>query len=375
MSGVVMGKNHRGFPEPEPKLRRLSRREALKQLSALAVGSSAFVAAGCSSDAAPTAADGVGQSGASGAATPAAGSGVNTGSAGMSATGAAGKSATPAGASGSAGASGAAGTTSSAGASGAAAGSPGTAGASGAPNMTSTAGSPAAGSGGAGGAGSATSLDSLQCIATPAMDEGPFFIDEKLDRSNLTMGETRESVTKGVPLHLVVGVYKVSGMMCMPLSGVQVDIWHADAIGEYSDIAPGVIQATDTRGKNFLRGFQKTDAQGMVAFDTVYPGWYMSRTIHIHFKLRMLGSGSSAATFTSQMYFDEAINAEVLVKAPYSGHAGRTVLNDGDHIYNGTASNAQKPAAGSTPPGKNIMPTLVAMGPGYSATLKIGLMM
>ena len=240
----------------------------------------------------------------------------------------------------------------------------------GAPGTTNVAGGPAAGAGGMSSANPSTDLASLQCIVTPAMTDGPFFVDEKLNRSNLIMGETSDAIVKAVPLKLVMGVFEVNGMMCKPLTGVQVDIWHADAIGVYSDVASGAVQATDTRGKKFLRGYQVTNEQGVVTFETAYPGWYMSRTIHIHFKLRMLGSG---ATFTSQMFFDEAINAMVMAKPAYSNRSGkRSVLNDGDHIYNGTATNAQKPPSGSTPPGKVIMPALVAVGEGYTATLKIG---
>jgi protocatechuate 3,4-dioxygenase beta subunit len=173
----------------------------------------------------------------------------------------------------------------------------------------------------------------------------------------------------------VIGVFEVDGMTCTPLPGVQVDIWHADAVGVYSDVAPGVVQSVDTRGEKFLRGWQISDAQGIVVFDTIYPGWYMSRAIHIHFKLRMPGAQGAAREFTSQMFFDEAINTEVLAKPAYSSRSGtRSVLNDDDHIYNGTARNGQQPPPGTTPPGSLIMPLLTTMGSGYSATLKIGLM-
>jgi protocatechuate 3,4-dioxygenase beta subunit len=214
----------------------------------------------------------------------------------------------------------------------------------------------------------------LQCIATPAMTDGPFFVEEKLDRANLIMGETADTLVQAMPLRLVIGVFDVKGMMCTPVAGATVDIWHADSVGIYSDVASGIVQSMDTRGKKFLRGYQVTDERGLVAFDTIYPGWYMSRTIHIHFKLRMLGSGSSAKEFTSQMFFDEAINAKVLAQGPYATHTGRQVMNDDDHIFNGTAMNGQKPASGQEAPGKAIMPTMEMMGNGYVATLKIGLM-
>jgi protocatechuate 3,4-dioxygenase beta subunit len=245
--------------------------------------------------------------------------------------------------------------------------------------MANTAGTPAGvggSGGGSSGMGSAmpSGLDALQCIVTPAMTEGPFFVEEKLNRSNLLMGETDAASVNAVPLQLVIGVFQVSGAICKPLSGVQVDIWHANAVGMYSDVAAGLVQSVDTRGKKFLRGYQLSDEQGIVRFETIFPGWYRSRAIHIHFKLRMLDSSVSAREFIGQMFFDEAINTAVLAKAPYSDRSDmRSVLNDDDHIYNGTASNGQRPPAGTTPPGKQIMPVLVADGAGYTGTLKIGL--
>lgn len=357
------------------------RREALQSLGVLA-----FAAIGCSSDNSDSGTAGGTQSGTAGSgtsapSTPAAASGGSSASTPASMTNTAAMntahggapastaSMTPASSTPASMASSNGGATGSAGSSGttASAGSPATAGAGG-----------TAANGGAGGmnAMGATSLDSLACIVTPAMEDGPFFVDEKLNRSDLLMGETDDNIAKAVPLDLVLGVYSVSGMMCKPLAGVQVDIWQANAIGVYSDVTPGVVQSVDTRGKMYLRGYQLTDETGVVRFKTIYPGWYMSRTIHIHFKLRMFGSGTSVQSFTSQMYFDEKLNSQVLAKGPYANRSGtRQVLNDGDHIYNGTASNDQKPPAGKTAPGKDTMVTMVANATGYTGTLKIGVML
>lgn len=353
--------------------RRLPRRETLKGLGALAVTGAAFAGACASDDPPPPAADGVGQNPAAGAgageaAPPAAG--ARAGQAGSSPSGAAGApQSVPSNTAGTA--PGAAGATAAGSAAPAAAGaSAPTTGSAGAQSM------PAAGAGGASAPTStmSTDINMLQCIATPAMDEGPFFIDEKLNRANLLEGETATQVAKGLPLHLVIGVYKVSGAMCMPASGVQVDIWHANAFGEYSDVASGFIQSVDTRGQTYLRGFQITNEEGLVAFDTIYPGWYRSRAIHIHFKIRMPGGGGMY-DFTSQMFFDEALNTKVLAMEPYASHEGmRSVLNEDDHIFNGTEMNGQQPPGGMPAPGKSIMPVMVEKGPGYEGTLKIGLM-
>lgn len=225
---------------------------------------------------------------------------------------------------------------------------------------------------GAAGAGAAMPIDSLACIVTPAMTEGPFFVEEKLNRADLTLGETDPNVAQALKLKLVIGVYDVNGMMCTPIRGATVDIWHANAMGIYSDEASGVIQSEDTRGKKYLRGYQTTDEAGLVTFATVYPGWYMGRAIHIHFKLRMLGSGASQE-FTSQMFFDEMFNSMVMSQPPYKAHGERPVKNEDDHIYSGTAQNGQKPAGGKLAPGLQIMPKLTLTTAGVEAVLKIGL--
>jgi protocatechuate 3,4-dioxygenase beta subunit len=46
-----------------------------------------------------------------------------------------------------------------------------------------------------------------------------------------------------------------------------------------ADTAPRTAYLPD---QSFLRGRQRTDSNGMVAFHTIYPGWYPGRTVHIH---------------------------------------------------------------------------------------------
>jgi len=102
----------------------------------------------------------------------------------------------------------------------------------------------------------------LSCVVTPAKTEGPFFVDEGLERSDLTTGTTRAAVLDGLPLRLEIGVFEVAGEACSPLEGAQVDLWHTDAAGVYSDVENAV-------GETFLRGFQATAGDGTVVFDTI----------------------------------------------------------------------------------------------------------
>ena len=105
-------------------------------------------------------------------------------------------------------------------------------------------------------------------------------------------------------LRLVVSTVTEAGAR-QPLAGAQVDIWHCDALGVYSDVRD---RSSDTTGKKFLRGYQVSDDAGQVRFTTIYPGWYGGRAVHVHFKIRRPGAGGRIDEFTSQLYFDDALD-------------------------------------------------------------------
>ena len=146
------------------------------------------------------------------------------------------------------------------------------------------------------------------CVVRPAMTEGPYFVDEKLNRSDIRSDPSDGSVKDGLPLVITVNVSSISSN-CTPLSGATLDIWHCDAAGVYSDASD---RSFNTQGKQFLRGYQTTDANGQVKFTTIYPGWYHGRTVHIHFKIRT----TSGHDFTSQWFFDDGLSDTVFAQAP-----------------------------------------------------------
>jgi protocatechuate 3,4-dioxygenase beta subunit len=170
------------------------------------------------------------------------------------------------------------------------------------------------------------------CVLSPAMMEGPFFVEAGLNRSDLTSGTTKPGVVQGVPLILDIDLASVQATGCLPIAGMQVDVWHADASGEYSGGASGAGQA-----QAFLRGYQVSDANGRVTFKTIYPGWYPGRTIHIHVKARLFNAtGNTTYVFTSQLFFDDAVNDKVMAMPPYSARGTRNVRNAGENIYGNT---------------------------------------
>jgi protocatechuate 3,4-dioxygenase beta subunit len=169
------------------------------------------------------------------------------------------------------------------------------------------------------------------CVVRPAMTPGPYYVDEKLDRSDIRRDPTDGTVKAGAALLLTLSVARITKDGCAPLQGAIVDLWQCDAEGVYSDaVDPRYF---DTTGRKFLRGYQITDASGVVTFTTIYPGWYPTRTPHIHYKIRAAAPDARAYELVSQMYFDEALSDRIYARPPYAGRGKRTVSNLTDRIY------------------------------------------
>ena len=194
------------------------------------------------------------------------------------------------------------------------------------------------------------------CVVRPEQTEGPYFVDERLNRSDIRSDPTDGQVRLGTPLALTLRVSRLGAGDCQPLQGAQVDIWHCDALGVYSDVQdPGF----NTIGQKFLRGYQITDARGEARFVTVYPGWYAGRTVHIHFKIRTAPVAQRSFEFTSQLYFDDVLTDRVHAAHPYAANGLRTARNQHDGIFRRG--------------GDQLMLAPAVVADGYAAAFAIGL--
>jgi protocatechuate 3,4-dioxygenase beta subunit len=172
----------------------------------------------------------------------------------------------------------------------------------------------------------------LDCVVLPEMTIGPYFVDEHLNRSDIRSEPSDNSVKDGLPLTLNTIVTSVRDNSCTPIEGAQVDIWHCDAQGQYSGVSD---QGFDTSGQQFLRGYQLTDANGGVQFQTIYPGWYSGRAVHIHFTIRTKGADRQDYQFTSQFFFDDTLADQVHSLEPYASKGQRDTRNANDNIFGG----------------------------------------
>jgi protocatechuate 3,4-dioxygenase beta subunit len=155
----------------------------------------------------------------------------------------------------------------------------------------------------------------VQCVLTPELTEGPYYIAGEKLRRDIREGHPGTLLT----LRLTV----LNASTCKPIKGAAVDIWHADAAGNYSGFGSGASSRT------FLRGIQKTDKNGLALFTTIYPGWYRGRAVHIHIKVHVAGS----VVHTGQLFFPDALTREVYKAAPYASRGNPDVTNASDSIY------------------------------------------
>jgi protocatechuate 3,4-dioxygenase beta subunit len=174
------------------------------------------------------------------------------------------------------------------------------------------------------------------CVLTPEAGEGPFYLDPKLVRSDITSGQP------GAPLQLALQVVRAGD--CATLANARVDVWNADALGLYSGYEQqsgvGGVSIKAAVGQQYLRGTQFTDAAGNVQFRTIFPSWYGGRTPHVHFKV-FLGGNEVVA---SQIFFADEINKEVFSQFdPYRTHASkRTTFNENDPFKQGVYSDVTR---------------------------------
>ncbi|MGH9222790.1 MAG: dioxygenase [Acidimicrobiales bacterium] len=136
----------------------------------------------------------------------------------------------------------------------------------------------------------ATLAPTPECVdaddVTLAQTEGPYFTRSSPEKANLYA-----DVNTGTRLVLTGSVLTTS---CLAVSRALVDVWQADAAGDY-----------DNRGYR-LRGHLFTDASGRYRIETVVPGLYPGRTRHLHVKVQ----APNGPILTTQLYFPgEARNA------------------------------------------------------------------
>jgi protocatechuate 3,4-dioxygenase beta subunit len=169
---------------------------------------------------------------------------------------------------------------------------------------------------------------STECTVIPEETAGPYpgdgsngpdvLSDSGVVRSDIT-SSFGSSTTKvpGVPTRIELTVVNASAG-CTPLKDAGVYVWHADNQGRYSMYSSGAT------GENYLRGVQRTDANGVATFTSVFPSCYSGRWPHIHFEIYPsvdAATSRSGLLATSQMALPQGVCETVYATSQYTGSA------------------------------------------------------
>ncbi|EFQ27291.1 hypothetical protein CGRA01v4_04350 [Colletotrichum graminicola] len=215
---------------------------------------------------------------------------------------------------------------------------------------------------------------SKSCILTPEVTQGPYYVSGEYVRRNLIDDQ------EGIDITLDYQVVDVE--TCEPVPKVYLEMWHCNATGVYSGIVvSGNGDSSDESNidNTFLRGIQLTDDDGVVQFESIFPGHYTSRTTHIHLLVHTnatisanntLGSVNTAS-HVGQAFFDEELISAVEGFAPYNTNTQQLTTNANGGIFGEeTATNGVDPLMEYTLLGDSITDGLFAwMAFGINTTL------
>jgi protocatechuate 3,4-dioxygenase beta subunit len=112
------------------------------------------------------------------------------------------------------------------------------------------------------------------CVLSPEVTQGPYWVQGELVRGDVTDGQ------EGVPLTLDIQIIDVN--TCEPVPEAFLEIWHCNSTGVYSGVVAngnGNMNDTSNLDNTFLRGIQQSDEDGVVTFETLFPGHYTGRAV------------------------------------------------------------------------------------------------
>nr|WP_314895740.1 intradiol ring-cleavage dioxygenase [uncultured Flavobacterium sp.] len=148
-----------------------------------------------------------------------------------------------------------------------------------------------------------TGSTSGSCSVTSSETAGPF--PTKTPSSLVTTNIVSDRTGVGFTINVTI---KNTNASCAALAGAIVDIWHCDKDGYYSEYGGTGMQSVDFTAVHFLRGRQTTNANGIVSFKSIFPGWYTSRATHIHVHIY---DAAGTSLLVTQIAFPEGSGSAV----------------------------------------------------------------
>jgi len=190
--------------------------------------------------------------------------------------------------------------------------------------------------------------NTTSCSVTATETAGPFPTKSpsSLMTSNIVSDRT------GVSLKINITI-KNKNASCTALAGAIVDIWHCDKDGYYSEYGGSGMQSVDFTAVHFLRGRQTTNSDGLVNFNSIFPGWYSGRATHIHVHIY---NATGTSLLVTQIAFPEGSGSAVnLVNAStangYTKGMNGYTYNASDNVFSDGVSSELATVSGSVADG------------------------
>lgn len=177
--------------------------------------------------------------------------------------------------------------------------------------------------------------ESPVCILQPEGEIGPFYVPGEYVRENLREGE------EGV--NIILDGQFIDVETCEPIVGLYWDIWNCNSTGVYGGVQStlnlGNYDDASNLDNTMLRGIGLSDEEGVVQFQTIFPGHYDGRASHHHIVATLnatkLANGTIEGGYVAhvgQLFWDQSLIYEVEATAPYNTSDIDITLNEEDHV-------------------------------------------
>lgn len=185
------------------------------------------------------------------------------------------------------------------------------------------------------------------CTASPSETEGPF---PTKSPSSLVSADIRSDRT-GVLLTVNITVNNRNSN-CAALAGAIVDIWCCDKDGNYSEYGGGGMQSTNYTSVHFLRGRQTTNANGVVTFTSIFPGWYSGRAPHIH--VHLYDSTGNSLLVTQIAFPTDVCNTVYTTATNFYTRGKQDTSNASDNVFSDSLASELATVTGSITAGYTL---------------------
>jgi protocatechuate 3,4-dioxygenase beta subunit len=190
------------------------------------------------------------------------------------------------------------------------------------------------------------------CTVSPSETEGPF---PTKTPTGLIMVDITSDRT-GVEMVMNITIQNKNNS-CATLAGAIVDVWHCDKDGYYSEYGGSGMQSVNLQSVHFLRGRQTTDANGLVSFKTIFPGWYSGRAPHVH--VHVYDASGKSLLVTQIAFPADVCNTVYTTATQYYTKGTQDTSNARDSVFSDSLTNELGTVTGSITEGFILTDTIV----------------